>query len=285
MCVIAAVRKHWLKILGLLVVAYLFVGFPPGLPSSGVIVAEFEKTSYHVGDRVRATFFIENDLPIPIRVPGYDEARYTVMKDEEQVGSTVGDAVTDTSAGSIYLPPNSRKQIFFGYGFNPSETGEYELSVTLFHDGALVNHGKGVVEVHPQVWELSEPEKEVVRETLRIALVDGEIPDHEMILENDPIVVSSENLGSYHPVLEGFSFLVLTPEEIEDRLLTEGNYLYLRFERVTMFNDDSAVVELDNRWVRGVWGDVGYLSGGGFTMYLNRINGEWSYDITSMWVS
>jgi len=28
--VIAAVRKHWLKILPLLVVAYFFLGFPPG---------------------------------------------------------------------------------------------------------------------------------------------------------------------------------------------------------------------------------------------------------------
>jgi len=283
--VIATIRKHWLKILPLLVIAYLFVGFPPGLPSSGVIVAEFEKTSYHVGERVKATFFIENNLPIPIRAPGYDEARYTVTKDGEQVGSPVGDAVSDTSAGPSYLSPGSRRQIFYGYGFTSKEPGEYEFSVTLFRDGTRVNHGKEVVEVHPQVRELSEPEKEVVRETLRIALVEGKVPDYEMILENDPIVVSSESLGNYNPVLEGFSFLILTPEEIEDRLLTKGNYLYLRFKRITMFSEDSAVVELDNRWVRGVWGGVGYLSGGGFTVYLNRVDGGWEHEVVSMWIS
>ncbi len=282
---IAAARKHWLKILPLLVVAYFFLGFPPGLPSSGSIVADFEKRSYQSGDRVEATFFIENNLLVPIRVPIYDEARYAVTKDGEQIGSTVSDAVTDTSAGSIYIPPSSRRQIFFGYGFTSSEPGDYELSVTLLHDGTRVNHGKEVVKVHPQVRELSEPEKEVVRETLRIALVEAEIPDSTMILENDPIVVSSENLGNYNPELEGFSFLVLTPEDIEDRLLTKGNYLYLRFKRITMFNDDIAVVELDNRWVRGVYGGVGYLSGGGFTIYLNRVGDGWEHDVASMWIA
>lgn len=282
---IAAVRKHWLKILPLLVVAYFFLGFPPGLPSSGLIVADFEKRSYQSGDRVKAIFYIENNLPIPIRVPGYDEARYLVIKDGEQVVSNVGEAVTCTSASSIYLSPNSRKQIFFGHGFTPSEPGEYEFSVTLFRDGTRVNHGKEVVEVHPQVRELSEPEKEVVRETLRIALVEGKVPDYEMILENDPIVVSSESLGNYNPVLEGFSFLILTPEEIEDRLLTKGNYLYLRFKRITMFNDNIAAVELDNRWVRGVYGGVGYLSGGGFTIYLNRVGDGWEHDVASMWIA
>jgi hypothetical protein len=271
--------------LSILVVAYFFLGFPPGLPSSGLIVADFEKPSYQSGDRVRATFFLENILPIPIRVPDYDEARYSVTKDGEQIGSTVGDAVTDTSAGSICLPPNSRKQIFYGYGFTPPEPGEYEFMVTLFRDGALVNQGMETVEVHPQVRELSEPEKEVVRETLKIALVEGKVPDYENILENDPIVVSSENLGNYNPELEGFSFLVLSPEEIEDRLLTKGNYLYLRFNRVTMFNDNVAAVGLDNRWVRGAYGGVGYLSGGGFTIYLNRVGEDWEYEITSTWIA
>jgi hypothetical protein len=283
--VIAALRKHWLKMLPILVVAYFFLGFPPGLPSSGSIMADFEKRSYVSGERVKAVFYIENNLPIPVRVQGYDEARYMVTKDSEQVGSTVSDVVTDTSAGSMHLPPKSRRQIFSGYGFTPMEPGEYEFSVTLFRDGNLVNQGMGTVEVYPQVHELSEPVKEVIRETLRIALVEGEIPDYEMILENDPIVVSSENLGNYDPVLEGFSFLVLTPEEIEERLLTEGNYLYLRFKRVTMFSDDSAVVELDNRWVRGVWGGVGYLSGGGFTIYLNRVGDGWEHDVASMWIA
>lgn len=282
---IAALRKHWLKMLPILVVAYFFLGFPPGLPSSGSIMADFEKRSYVSGERVKAVFYIENNLPIPVRVQGYDEARYMVTKDSEQVGSTVSDVVTDTSAGSMHLPPKSRRQIFSGYGFTPMEPGEYEFSVTLFRDGNLVNQGMGTVEVYPQVHELSEPVKEVIRETLRIALVEGEIPDYEMILENDPIVVSSENLGNYDPVLEGFSFLVLTPEEIEERLLTEGNYLYLRFKRVTMFSDDSAVVELDNRWVRGVWGGVGYLSGGGFTIYLNRVGDGWEHDVASMWIA
>jgi len=283
--VLTALRKHWLKMLGLLVVAYLFLGFPPGLPSSGSIKADFEKRSYVSGERVKAVFYIENNLPIPIRAPGYDEARYKVTKGGEQIGSTVSEAVTDTPAGSIHLPPKSRKQIFSGYGFTPTEPGEYELSVTLLRDGSPVNRGAGAVEVHPQLRELSEPEKEVVREALRVALVEGEIPDHEMILEYDPIVVSSENLGNYDPVLEGFSFLVLTPEEIEDRLFTEGNYLYLWFKRITMFNDDSAVVELDNRWVRGVWGGVGYLSGGGFTVYLNRVGDGWEHDVASLWIS
>jgi hypothetical protein len=63
---IAAARKHWWKMLSLLLVAYFFLGFPPGLPSSGLIVADFEKHSHQSGDRVKATFFIENDLPIPI---------------------------------------------------------------------------------------------------------------------------------------------------------------------------------------------------------------------------
>lgn len=281
----AAVRKHWLKMLPLLVVAYFFLGFPPGLPSSGSIVADFEKRSYQSSDRVRAIFYIENNLPIPIRVPGYNEARYAVTKDGEQIGSTVGDAVTDTSAGSIYLPPKSREQIFFGHVFTPAEPGIYEFRVTLYHDGTQVNRGMDVIVVHPQVRELSEPERQVVRETLMIALVEGKIPDYELIIENDPMVVSSENLGNYNPELEGFSFLVLSPEEIEDRLLTKGNYLYLRFKRITMLNDNIAAVELDNRWVRGVYGGVGYLSGGGFTLYLNRVDEGWEYEITSMWIA
>jgi len=113
---------------------------------------------------------------------------------------------------------------------------------------------------------------EIVRLTLERALVDGGIPAYELIKDNESIVLSTENIDlSLIPKLHGVNFTFLSRVEIQEKADREGDFLYLRFNKLAI--DDfgiSALVSLDNTWAVSKDSKVGYLCGGGFTIEYTK---------------
>ncbi len=77
-------------------------------------------------------------------------------------------------------------------------------------------------------------EEKIVYETLWIAIVDEEIPTFNILtLNTSEIIVSSENIEDIKiPSQMGdYKLHKLTPEEIEDKRASVGDFLYLKFTK------------------------------------------------------
>lgn len=127
---------------------------------------------------------------------------------------------------------------------------------------------------------------ELVRLTLERALIDHEIPDYGMLQDPANVVLSTENIKpQFVPRLPGVTLELLSPEEIQARADTQGDFLYLRFDEMSTSRENEATVSLSNTWAIGANSGKAYLSGGGFTVEYKKEGGEWSGEITEMWIS
>lgn len=126
----------------------------------------------------------------------------------------------------------------------------------------------------------------LVRQTLERALIAKELPDANLLLDQEVVVVSTENIDSeWISDLGNVRFLLLSPDEIKDRANREGDFLYLRFDRVELIDESHAVISLSNTWAVASDSTTGYLSGGGFTIEYRRVNGQWLGEISVQWIS
>jgi len=131
-----------------------------------------------------------------------------------------------------------------------------------------------------------EDQADLIRLTLERALVDKEVPDYQLLAEQGPFVLSTENVDpALVPELEDVDLTLMTPEEIQARANEEGDFLYLRFDEITAESADKATVSFSNAWAISEDSDVGYLSGGGFSIEYVRELGGWHGEITSVWIS
>lgn len=99
-------------------------------------------------------------------------------------------------------------------------------------------------------------ESDIVYETLKISLIDEQIPDHNLLTHNNRNIILStlliddvdvpSNIGSYKIVL-------MSPKEIEDKAEAEGDFRYLQFTRFDV-NSDNIMVEINTA---GVFDAVG----------------------------
>jgi len=263
--------------------ALFIVIFFLGIPYNGSIEIEFDKSHYVVGDIVNASIYLSNVHPWPIRVQAYNELEITREVNGEPSGIVDGAFITWSGESSIYIPPNSRKIVHQGYSFRVGEAGECTVVVELYTADTLTCRGSNSIIVNAG---LSPIRREMVDEILRIALIEEKIPDSHMLLGRQPIILSSESIGNYTQQIDGIEIRVMTPEEIQREADASGDFLYLRFKRLTFPSDSSAVVELDNIWATGCGSTNMYLSGGGFTMTLNKeSDGTWTHNISVMWIS
>jgi len=118
-------------------------------------------------------------------------------------------------------------------------------------------------------------EKDLIRKTMEIALIKQEMPDYEMIMDKEGIILSTENIDpKIIPTLPGVNLIMLSPDEIQEKANKEGDFLYLRFKKVEIGIFKSSV-SLDNVWIRSKDSDKVYLSGGGFTLSFYNVLGRW----------
>lgn len=131
-----------------------------------------------------------------------------------------------------------------------------------------------------------EERAELIRLTLERALIDQEIPDYGLLADPAHVVLSTENIdAALLPQLSGVTLELLTPEEIQARADTEGDFLYLRFDEISTAMPGEATVSLSNTWAIGADSDQAYLSGGGFTIEYTKDAGQWTGEISEVWIS
>jgi len=128
--------------------------------------------------------------------------------------------------------------------------------------------------------------QDFVKRVLQIAVVSGEIPDYDLIKDNRNIILSSENLDTkLIPMLDGIKFAILSPAEIKEKANKEGDFLYLKFNKIDI-GGKNASISLDNTWSVSDTSKVGYLGGGGFTITFHKFMGSWVEDkLRQSWIS
>lgn len=276
------IHGNWVVILFFVAAALPILGVPPGVPATGSVEIEFDKSYYIVGDRVNVKIYLSNVHPWPIRVQPYNKFDISRELDGEPYGPVDGAFLNWQRGASIYIPPYSREVIHQDYRFKVMEAGDYTVVVELYTSDTLTCTGGKSITVYA---EFAPFQREIVDIILRIALIDEGKFDGGILLDQ-PIPLSSENIGDYTPIVEGIKFRLMTPEEIQREADASGDFLYIRFKRLTFLSENSAVVELDHIWVIGRSSMAEYLSGSGFTMTLNKkSDGSWAYDISAIWVS
>ena len=119
---------------------------------------------------------------------------------------------------------------------------------------------------------------DILRLTLERALVAREVPDYGLLVEGkDSMVLSTENIEvDLVPDIPGVDLvLLLPPEEIQAKANSEGDFLHLNFFTRFKFADSKVEVNLANSWAVSEDSDVGYLSGGFFTLEYEKVDGQW----------
>jgi len=127
---------------------------------------------------------------------------------------------------------------------------------------------------------------EIIKLTLERAIVAKEIPDYHIIEDKENIVLSTENIDpDLVSRISGVNLTLLDPDRIQEKADREGDFLFLRFKQIQI-NGSRVIVSLDNTWAVSKNSQVGYLSGGGFTIGYNRdLFGRWVGEIIVRWIS
>lgn len=137
--------------------------------------------------------------------------------------------------------------------------------------------------------ELGLPDEELaelLRLTLERALVAQEIPDYALLADQNPIVLSTENIDpTLLPTLSGVALEPMSPEAIQAKADADGDFPYLRFQGFTAVSPDEVNVSLGSGWAIAADSDMLYLSGGGFTITYTRTANGWTGEVTEMWIS
>lgn len=161
-------------------------------------------------------------------------------------------------------------------------------SFTLDMDNSIDMPGDEGGEGAPGGIELPQEDvAELIRLTLERALVAQEIPDYQLLTAaSQTIILSTENIDpTLVPQLAGINLMLLSPEEVQAKANAEGDFLYLRFAEITAVSPTNAFVSLDNTWMPATGSEMGYLSGGGFTIEYEKTANGWQGEITGMWIS
>ena len=81
------------------------------------------------------------------------------------------------------------------------------------------------------------------------------------------------------------NLILLDLDDIQSKADREGDFLYLRFTKLELHSERSAVVHLDNMWMSRRETPFKYLSGGGLSISFSKESGIWNSKVLSMWIS
>lgn len=79
----------------------------------------------------------------------------------------------------------------------------------------------------------------------------------------------------------------MTPEEIQKKADSEGNFLYIRFSSINVKDSSNIEVAIDNTWAVGKENsNIVYSSGGGCTYRYYKENEKWEVEsLVECWQS
>ena len=119
---------------------------------------------------------------------------------------------------------------------------------------------------------------ELIRQTLKRALIGNEMIAAEVVVkDNESVVLSTENINaSLVPNIPNRNLILLRPEEIQKKADDQGDFMFLSFNRIEV-RGSVVQVELANTLAKGKDSEKtkGYMSGGFFTVEYEQISGEW----------
>ena len=127
---------------------------------------------------------------------------------------------------------------------------------------------------------------EILRQTLtKISYVPSDI---FLSQDGSEIVLSTANLPpTYRPDPAKSNLLLLTPSEIQAKADADGDFLYLRLEKIEAESPTQAESVLCSVWAVAADSNTDYLSGGCITMAFSKdvASGTWQGEITATTIS
>ena len=119
---------------------------------------------------------------------------------------------------------------------------------------------------------------ELMRQSLERALIGNEmIVAGVLVKDNESVVLSAENINaSLVPNIPKRNLILLLPGEIQKKADDQGDFMFLRFERLEPRGSVVQVV-LANLLAKGKDSEKteGHMSGSYFTVEYRQISGEW----------
>ncbi|MHB1484171.1 MAG: hypothetical protein ACYCYI_05860 [Saccharofermentanales bacterium] len=118
----------------------------------------------------------------------------------------------------------------------------------------------------------SDIKKDLVKRAMISAVVDGKIPDYNLLTDQKNIIISSNNIDTnLLPTLPNIELIVLSPAEIKEKANEEGDFLYLEFSKINLNNwDAKLIMELK-------WADINrrHFNGGILTVNFYNLLAKW----------
>ena len=173
--------------------------------------------------------------------------------------------------------------------FKAVEAGDITVNLKIQNSNDLAESVSISVSIKPVTDSITYNESdiaEIIRLSLAIALMDKEIPDYALIKDKENIVLCTKNIDrDWVPKIDGVNLILLDLDEIQSKADLEGDFLYLRFTKFEIHDERSAVVNLDNMWMRRKGSPYMYLSGGGINISFIKESGTWIGKVLMRWIS
>ena len=126
---------------------------------------------------------------------------------------------------------------------------------------------------------------EIIKPTLERALFNKQIPDYGLLKDKANVVLSTKNISpNLVPKLTGVNLILLSPDKIQEKADSEGDFTYLSFGEITA-NGDKIFVVLANTWVKSKTSHKVYMSGGAMFLEYRKENSKWIGEIVGGWIS
>lgn len=133
---------------------------------------------------------------------------------------------------------------------------------------------------------LSAGDRRVLAEQSLRWAIEGGISDFHLVKDPSHLIVASVNLRDVAALqVPHRTVTILSPQRIQNRANTKGDFLYFRFDR---FDGDAshARVAVALVWAVSATSKEHYLSGGGATLEFEQRDGRWQLlPVTERWMS
>jgi hypothetical protein len=125
--------------------------------------------------------------------------------------------------------------------------------------------------------------------SLEWGILNKNIPDYNLIKDTNNIIISTQNINKNYNFSNGkISFIILTPEKIQQKSNIESDFLFIKFYMLEI-NGNNAIVELNNNWALSEEtreNRLGLLSGGGAKIPFKKEGGRWlRQNVTEIWMA
>jgi len=128
-----------------------------------------------------------------------------------------------------------------------------------------------------------EDKAEIIKQCLKWAVIDKEIPDQNLLLRQNDTIISLKNIDTCLIPWEEYGLTVMTPEQIQNKADSIGDFVCLSFDTLAC-EKNKIIVGINNGWVKGENSTHAYLSGGGAVFEFYKYSGKWIKEIRYRWI-